>query len=348
MIPIRRRYWQCPCGSDGSYAADALLGLNGRFSRVVQKHCCRLAADTSFAATSEHLKELLAVSLAPETVRTLVESHGKAMAKFQSDDPATEEAFARAEGQVEFAVDAGKVNTREEGWKDLKIAVISKRVAGEPTTPEQYDSQRLPAATLVLAFAAIAAAKTFRRSWRPRLKRLGVTAFAAVHALGDGAAWIWKSVERRLTGCTQTLDLYHACEHLARCAEAVFGEGTAETRPAFERGRTLLIRSGWTGVCVWVAELLAVEDTSEIERRRRSTEKLLKYFAAHVGRLNYAAMLERGRAIGSGAVEGQAKTLALRLKRRGVRWNRKNVQPMASLVCVRHSVQWKAYWSLAA
>lgn len=348
MIPIRRRYWQCPCGADGAYAADDLLGLSGRFSRAVQKHCCRLAADTSFAATSEHLKELLGVGIAPETVRTLVESHGKAMAKFQSDDPATEKAFAAAEGSVEFAVDAGKVNTREEGWKDLKIAVISKRAAGEAATPEQYDSQRLPVAAMVLAFAAIAAAKTFRRSWCPRLKRLGVTAFATVHALGDGAAWIWKSVGLRLTGCTETLDLYHACEHLARCAEAVFGEGGCETRPAFERGRTLLIRDGWAGVCAWVSELLAVEDEAERERRRRSTEKLVKYFAAHVGRLNYAAMLEQGRAIGSGAVEGQAKTLGLRLKRRGARWNRKNVRSMASLVCVRHSVQWQSYWSLSA
>ena len=59
-------------------------------------------------------------------------------------------------------------------------------------------------------------------------------------------------------------------------------------------------------------------------------------------------MLERGRAIGSGAVEGQAKTLGLRLKRRGARWNRKNVRAMASLVCVRHTVQWQSYWSSAA
>ena len=44
MIAIRRRDWQCPCGSDGAYAAADLLGLNGRFSRVVQKHRCRLAA----------------------------------------------------------------------------------------------------------------------------------------------------------------------------------------------------------------------------------------------------------------------------------------------------------------
>ena len=121
-----------------------------------------------------------------------------------------------------------------------------------------------------------------------------------------------------------------------------------ENRPAFERGRGLLIRDGWAGVCAWVAELLAVESEPERERRRRATEKLVKYFAAHVGRLNYAERLASGRAIGSGAVEGQAKTLGLRLKRRGARWNRKNVRPMASLICVRHSVQWQSYWSLAA
>jgi hypothetical protein len=47
-------------------------------------------------------------------------------------------------------------------------------------------------------------------------------------------------------------------------------------------------------------------------------------------------------------VEGQAKTLGLRLKRRGARWHKRNVKPMASLVCVRHSSQWETYWTLAA
>jgi hypothetical protein len=57
--------------------------------------------------------------------------------------------------------------------------------------------------------------------------------------------------------------------------------------------------------------------------------------------------LQAGRAIGSGQIEGEAKTLGLRLKLRGARWNKRNVQPMASLVCVRHSLQWIAYWNQA-
>lgn len=350
VVQFKRRYWQCRCGAEGSYAADGLLGIEGeRQTKTVQKHCCDLAAEMSFAKTSEKMQSMLGVELCPETVRTMVEGHGKRMVEFQGADTASEQAFEKAAGEVEFTTDAGKVNTREEGWKDLKIGVFSKRKAGEPTTPEQWKSQRLPAATMVLAFAMIAPAKEFRKLWRPRLKRLGVTCLARVHALADGASWIWKAVQRSLTGCVQTLDFYHACQHLAKCAERVFGEATSESKSAYRQARTLLARNGWSGVCQWVAELLAVKEESERERRRKATDRLIGYFSKHTSRLNYAEQLQAGRAIGSGQVEGKAKTLGLRLKARGARWNKANVASMASLVCVRHSpIQWAAYWNVAA
>lgn len=347
VLDVERRYWQCRCGADGAYAADAVLGLDGRFSKVVQKHCCRLAADASFAKTSEHLREMLDVRVAPETVRLLVETHGKAMTRFQPTDEATAQTFREAKGEVEFAVDAGKVNTREDGWKDLKIAVISKREAGAPTTPDQWQEDRLPAATATMAFARIAPSKLFRKSWPGLLRHLGVSSFAEVYALGDGADWIWNSLNRALTGCSQTLDIYHANQRLSKCAQAIFGEGSAAATAAFTRGRDLLVSDGWAGVCAWVAEMLSLDDVAEQERRRPITEKLVGYFSKHTQRLNYRERLASGRAIGSGVVEGQAKTLGLRLKCRGARWNRRNVRPMASLVCVRNSVQWEAYWTLA-
>jgi hypothetical protein len=96
----------------GSYAADDVLGVAGRFRKPVHKHCCRLAAEVSFAKASEHLHAMLSVSIAPETVRTLVESHGKAMATFQPKDAATATAFRQADGDVELATAAGKVHRR--------------------------------------------------------------------------------------------------------------------------------------------------------------------------------------------------------------------------------------------
>jgi len=348
-VVFTRRYWKCRCGADGSYAADAILGVEGeRYTKAVQRHCCRLAADLSFASTAEHLHEMLGVDVCPETVRKVVQGHGQKMARFQSEDTVSEEAFRQAEGTVEFTTDAGKVNTREEGWKDLKIAVIAKRQAGKPTSAEKWKSQRLPLATMVLAFAMIAKAKEFRRSWRPRLRRLGVTCMANVHVLADGASWIWKAVGRVLTGCVQTLDFYHGCQHLNRCAERVYGKETTEKRVAYRYARGLLLRQGWAGVCQWVSELLAVEEEKERERRRKATDRLIGYFSKHTNRLNYLERLQAGRAIGSGQVEGKAKTLGLRLKARGARWRSRNVLPMASLVCVRHSSHWEAYWAMAA
>jgi len=110
-----------------------------------------------------------------------------------------------------------------------------------------------------------------------------VTAFAAVHAVGDGAAWIWTAVDRCRTGCRRTLDLGHAGEHPAACAARTFGEGTDAERAGLARGRGLLLAGGGSGVCGWVGELLAVEDHAERERRRPATAKVVRYFAAHVG-----------------------------------------------------------------
>ena len=344
-IHFQRRYWKCSCGLAGSYAVDALLGVEGaRATKIVQKHACRFAAKESFAETSADLDETFGVKLCPETIRKMVHGHGQAMARFQAADTASEEQFRQAAGEVEFTTDAGKVNTREEGWKDVKIGVIAKREAGEAVTPEAWKKQRLPAATIVLAFAMIAPAKEFRTSWRARLKRLGVTCMASVHVLGDGAGWIWKAAQRVLTGCLQTLDFWHACQRIHQCAERIHGEGAAETKAAYRHGRGLLLRQGWNGVCQWVGELLGVEDAKERERRQGATEKLIGYFAKHTNRLDYAARLSKGQAIGSGQVEGKAKTLGLRLKARGARWKRGNVRAMASLVCVRPSPQWDAYW----
>lgn len=73
-IRIRRTYFQCRCGkSGGSYAADNVLGLEGRYSRTLQKHACRMSADQSFEKAEENLWESMGVKVSAETLRTMVE-----------------------------------------------------------------------------------------------------------------------------------------------------------------------------------------------------------------------------------------------------------------------------------
>ena len=118
-------------------------------------------------------------------------------------------------------------------------------------------------------------------------------------------------------------------------------EGTAAAAASFEHGKAALLDRGWPGVCAYVGEELAAGDTPE---RRAALEDLLGYFAKHVGRLDYRSRLAEGRAIGSGLVEGNIKTIGLRLKARGARWQVANVDKMAGLCCLRQSTYWEAYW----
>jgi hypothetical protein len=347
VICLQRHWWgnRCPCDVASGYHVDACVGLDGFLTRRLQQHVCRLSADLSFELSAEHLREMLAVTLSAETLRTVSQAHGRAMAQWQPRDESSVAAFRQAAGQVEFTTDAGKVNTREEGWKDLKIAVLQKREAGTAVPPEQWDQQRLPPATAKLAWGMIASAERFSRSWRPWVRLVGVGQLAQLQVVADGAGWIWKAVERVLTGSRQTLDIYHACQHLAQAGRELYGEGSAEATGFFERGRAQLLNAGWWGVCRVIGDEYARGDTPA---RRGALERLTNYFVKHTTRLNYAERLAKGEVIGSGTVEGQAKTLGTRLKARGTRWRKGNVRGMTALVCVRHSDQWKTYWKSVA
>jgi hypothetical protein len=322
-----------------------LLGLDGRLSPRLQRKACRLAADLSFDRTREHLRELLGVSPASETLRVYCERQAARVGRWQRQETGSAAEFHAAPGCWEFAIDAAKVNTREHGWRDLKIAVVQKRPPAAPAAPGQWMSRQLPQPTARLMWADIAAAKRFRRPWWARLRGLGLPAMAELHVLGDGASWIWKAADRALSGCRQTLDIYHASERIATAGKQLFGEGTAAARAFHEHGRALLLDEGWTGICRLVGEELTREDTPP---RRAALEGMLSYFIAHMSRLGYRDRLACGEAIGSGAVEGAAKTLGLRLKARGARWRHKNARAMAALVCCRHTAQWDRFWAQAA
>lgn len=343
---MRRRWWgsRCPCVS-GGYHTDGMLGIDGSFSPRLHEKISRLAADVSFNKTREHLSSLLGVVLSSEAVRGCAERKAADIARWQRTETASADAFATAPGQLEFTVDAGKVNTLEDGWRDLKIVVVQKRPAGAAATPSEWQSRVLPAASARVAWADVATAKRFRRHWKTRLQRLGLKATADLHVLGDGASWIWKSARRALTGAHETLDVYHACEHIADAGKQLFGQETPAAAAFFERGRSLLLEEGWIGICRLVGEEYERQDTPAI---RAVLEPMTRYFIAHPGRLDYRECLAAGKAIGSGVVEGAAKTLGLRLKARGARWKLKNARAMAAMVCARNGREWSSFWDPAA
>jgi hypothetical protein len=92
------------------------------------------------------------------------------------------------------------------------------------------------------------------------------------------------------------------------------------------------------------SELAELESALNSKTPERRIDGLSRYFAKHANRLNYADRLREGQAIGSGMIEGNIKTITLRLKARGARWLKSNVTAMSRLCCLSNGTFWNDYW----
>jgi len=289
---------------------------------------------------------MLGWKISDETVRHACEREAERMAAWMQTAPQVRAQFEEAEGEVEFQTDATKVNTVEEGWKDLKIGIFAKRPLGEPAEAAAWDSRDLPAPSVRVAFAAVEKIEDFTTTCSGWMPQLGVTKTTSTAVLGDGAEWIWNLAATLFDQRLELLDVYHALEHLWATARVLFGERSATKKAWVDGGRDALLKDGWHGFCEFLSKSMTPDDAPA---RRKALGELIGYFAKHTQRLNYAHRLHTGRAIGSGMVEGAAShMIGRRLKQTGARWRRTHLDAMSAMCCLTYSGGWQTYWTLAA
>ncbi len=330
-------------GVDGRFPADKMLGVAGYLS----VGACRMASlaglQQSFAKAEQLLTELSGWELDDETIRRLTHASAKAAARQRAErkDGAR---FATAAGAIEVPIDAGKVNTTD-GWRDVKLAVFSKREAGPAATPADYAERELLAATIRTVIAAIAPVEQFSERVTQEAERLQVITHPDITVLADGAEWIWNLAEEVFPQAGGVLDFYHAVEHIATATKTVWGEGTPEAMTQLDAGRTALVSEGKAG---WERWLAAAFDQVPSDVSTDPLLQLAAYLAKHPTRLNYASRLAAGRTIGSGQVEGAIKQLLnLRLKRTGARWRAEHVGPLVELIALSSTPDWHRHWTAA-
>ena len=243
---------------------------------------------------------------------------------------ATAEAFARAEGDLELQIDAGKVNTLE-GWRDVKVAVFARRRAGRADHGRGVGRARPAGPDGAFGGGRRGGGRGIRRAVaRPRRSGWSLTDPGGVQRAGR---WGGMDLEpgrgafprRRRSAWT----IWHGAGHLADGAKAAFGSGSDEAGRQLERGKQRLLEDGYWGVTEWVGELAA---RVPLGGDGAALGGVLNYFAGHQARLNYALRLRRGQSIGSGLVEGSIKQLLnVRLKQTGARWKVEHVAPLVEL-----------------
>ena len=233
-VALRRRSLRCGgCGLT-AYPLDTRVGLGGFLSPHATRLTCLAAASWSFDIASERLHEFAGVRVDGETIRR--HGHRAAEAVVRRRDAAPpKSAFAAAEGEVEFLTDGVMAPTRG-GWRELKMALYLKRPLGDPAGPDGWAGRGLPRPTAQAAYATVADCGAFSSRWAPRASGLGIEPSGPLTVLGDGAEWIWNAAAAQFPAAAQVLDIFHAGEHLASTARALFGDGTRRPPPSGPSG----------------------------------------------------------------------------------------------------------------
>jgi hypothetical protein len=276
-----------------------------------------------------------------QTVRAVCFAEAGLLAGWLHTDKAAGAAFAAAGGDTEFQADGTMVNTWE-GWREMRLGVFAKRPRGRPAAAAEWDTRRLPPAAR-LPFGGIEAAGHFGPRIRRWAARPGVQDASGVTVLADGADWVRNQARRQLPGAGQLLDIFHASEHLAGCAKALYGEGAAQARAWVDEGRRALLTAGAAGVR---AHLAAARAHARSPAKRAALDDASGYFARRAELLGYARRLAAGQSIGSGLVEGACKqVIGRRLKQTGARWRIRRANRMATLCGTLHGDTWDGYWA---
>ena len=162
-------------------------------------------------------------------------------------------------------------------------------------------------------------------------------------AVADGAANNWRFLKE--LGCTiETVDFYHAVEHLKLAVDAAMGASSLKTQAKFEQLRKVLLEQPG-GVDIVIKEL------KRLRRPRTGTSRDYRsgvnYFERHRGRMRYAEFASQHLPIGSGVIEGTCRSVVTdRLKRAGMRWAERGGQAILNLRTWTQSERFDRAWEL--
>jgi len=237
------------------------------------------------------------------------------------------------------AMDAGKLNIRNEGWCDFKVGSVFEIVERTEPDPLTQEKALQPHAVQNSYVARVGSPAAFgQRVWAEAVRREFAEAVDSV-VVGDGAPWIWNLAGEHFGGSRQVVDWYHAKQHLYTVANVLFGEDTAESHAWVKQKETPL----YQGHACEIAH-----ECQELAQTHRRSAKVLRreagYFGNNHRRMQYLETREEGFPIGSGMIESGIKQFRSRLVGPGMRWERENAQRLLSLRAVILSNRFEPVW----
>lgn len=233
-----------------------------------------------------------------------------------------------------LSLDGGMVNIRGEGWKEFKVGTIFDVEQRWERDPKTRELRRVPHG-VGMVYAATLGSVTdvgpvfWTLAVKQRIPQTDDTSMTA-----DGAEWIWHLTLDYFPDSLQIVDWYHACQHLAQAAAALFPDDP-ERRQRWYSER---LHDLFHGAAACIAH----------ELEHASLPDHAHYFRIHQRRMQYQQFREGGYPIGSGTVESGVKQFKARLTGAGMRWSRPAARQMLLIRAAVLDGSFDAYWDALA
>jgi len=223
------------------------------------------------------------------------------------------------------ATDGSMLLTREEAWKEAKVAVVARAEAFQAEKSRRH----IERARYV---AVLGGQEPFKASLAGALSAENAEEVPLVTWLGDGARENWTLASELCPFAVQVLDIPHAIHWGMLCGKALLGENDPGL-PLWEARLHQLLDADTPDAAI--TELLDCLPLTSTDEQLAALDDVVGYYRTNEKRMRYRVFRAQGIPVGSGIVESAHRhVLQVRMKRAGQRWSITRARRMARLRAV--------------
>ena len=323
VLQLKRAYYFCETCGQGMLPLDRELGLGPEeLTPALADIVERLGVIAPFESAARVVAQTLGVQISGERVRRRTERIGGLC--LVEDELAAQRACApggaaasvaeqcvEAEQRFYVMADGGMVPTLE-GYREAKVGVCFRA----DDHIEKGENRHMLVQKRF--FGDIDTAEGFGMRMYAAVQEHGVAHDGHnCDLLADGAPWIWNLKAEHLPRARETVDWYHAKEHIFTAAHALWGEGAPAATAWAEARAGELWRERHGSV---LAALRSTRPRSAAAQH--AVAELDRYVTTNRRRMRYCSRRAAGLLVGSGPIEGGISyVMQSRMKRTGMRWS---------------------------
>jgi hypothetical protein len=279
------------------------------------------------------MKEHYGIDVPSSTTRLITEKHAYKVAKLRKAEADHEKILvSETDGSMIPIVEIDSLKKAEKGdarkarkvlWKEVKLSFArgkdktNRFYEGGICTAEEAGEKMLDCALLA-----------------------GMKTDTYVHALGDGAPWIYEQV--KLKFCNRSgylIDFFHLCEYLS---EVAVWCDVFEPKKWLETSKEKLRTGKQKEV---FEEVKRKYEGLDNKNQDNGLTRCFRYMEKRLECMDYQKALLKGLPIGSGEIESSHRhVIQKRLKIAGAWWKQENANAMINLRTTRLNGFWEAYW----